>query len=275
MQLNSTIGIGFRKEIAEETLALGKNQIGFLELAPENWMGLGGRPRQLLLQAIEKYPLTCHGLSLSLGSPEPLDQCFLQELKQFFAEVPVQLYSEHLSYCKCGNAHLYDLLPMPFTEEAITHVCGRIRQAQDFLERPIAIENISYYTSTAPQMSEAEFLTRVVEESGCLLLLDVNNVYVNSFNHAYDPYEFLRNIPLEKVAHIHIAGHEKVAPDLIIDTHAEAINDPVYQLLEWTLNRIDPVPILLERDAKFDDFAGLIGEVDALKAIVERVYALR
>ncbi|MBS0628821.1 MAG: DUF692 domain-containing protein [Verrucomicrobia bacterium] len=274
-QLSSAVGIGFRKEIAEETLALAKSQIGFLEVAPENWMGLGGRSRQLLERAIEKFPLTCHGLSLSLGSPEPLDECFLRELKQFFAQLPVCLYSEHLSYCKCGNAHLYDLLPMPFNEEAVAHVAKRIRKVQDFLERPIAIENISYYYSCEPQISEAEFLTRVVEESDCGLLLDVNNVYVNAFNHGYDPYQFLENIPLEKVVHIHIAGHEKVAPDLIIDTHAEPIIDPVYQLLEWTLNHIDPVPILLERDSKFDDFAALIEEVEALKGIVERVYALK
>ncbi len=275
MQLTPSIGIGFRKEIAEETLSLEGDKVSFLELAPENWMGLGGRFRELLLQAIEKFPLTSHGLSLSLGSPEPLDWEFLKQLKQFFREVPIQLYSEHLSYCKCGNAHLYDLLPMPFTEEAITHVAARIRQVQDYLERQIAIENVSYYCAIAPQMSEAEFLSRVVEESNCALLLDVNNVYVNAFNHKYDPYEFLQSIPLEKVAYIHMAGHEQVSEDLIIDTHAEAIIDPVFRLFEWTLNQIQPVPVLLERDSKFDDFAGLMSEVEALQQILDKCYSLK
>lgn len=275
MQLKAAVGIGFRSEIAEETLCLEGDRVAFLELAPENWMGLGGRFRELLLQAIEKFPLTSHGLSLSLGSPEPLDWEFLKRVKQFFAEVPIQLYSEHLSYCKCGNAHLYDLLPMPFTEEAITHVAERIRQVQDFLERQIAIENVSYYCPIAPEMSEAEFLSRVVEESNCSLLLDVNNVYVNAFNHKYDPYEFLRSIPLEKVVYIHMAGHEQVSEDLIIDTHAHSIVDPVYQLFEWTLNHVAPVPILLERDGKFDDFEGLMSEVETLQKIVDHIHVAK
>jgi len=247
-QLTASVGIGLRREIAEETLGLAKDRLGFLELAPENWLGLGGRFYDLLLQAIEKYPLTCHGLSLSLGSPEPLDLGFLKQLKAFFSEVPIQLYSEHLSFCKCGNAHLYDLLPLPFTEEAVGHVSERIKYVQDYLGMQIAIENISYYCPLAPEMGEAEFLSRVALESGCSLLLDVNNVYVNAFNHKYDPYAFLQSIPLDKVSYIHIAGHEKVADDLIIDTHAQAIIPPVYQLLEWVVERIKPVPILLERD---------------------------
>lgn len=251
MQLKPAVGIGFRCEIAEETLSLKGDEVSFLELAPENWIGIGGRFRQLLEQAIEKFPLTSHGLSLSLGSPEPLDWEFLKKVKAFFAEVPIQLYSEHLSYCKCGNAHLYDLLPIPFTEEAIAHVVSRIGQVQDFLGRQLAIENVSYYCPIAPEMSEAEFITRIVEESGCHLLLDVNNVYVNAFNHRYDPYQFLESIPLSKVSYIHMAGHEKVAEDLIIDTHADAIIGPVFELFEWTLQRIEPVPVLLERDGKF------------------------
>lgn len=262
------VGIGFRAEIAEEILDLPNGEISFVELAPENWIGIGGKFRQILQGAIEKYPITCHGLSLSLGSPEPLDWIFIKQLKQFFTDVPIQLYSEHLSYCKCGNAHLYDLLPIPFTEEAVVHVSSRIREVQDVLERQISIENISYYCSVAPRMEEAEFLSRVVEESGCSLLLDINNVYVNSFNHGYDPYEFLKKIPLEKVAYIHMAGHKMVAPDLIIDTHAEPIIDPVFKLFEWAFRQIDPVPVLLERDEGFDDFEGLIGEIKSLKAIV-------
>lgn len=267
------VGLGFRTEIAEETLALDNNAIAFLELAPENWMQLGGRHRQLLQRVMEKFPITCHGLSLSLGSPEPLDWDFIKQLKIFFKEFPIQLYSEHLSYCKCGNAHLYDLLPIPFTDEAVSHVVSRIKQVQDFLEIKIAIENVSYYCPIHPEMQESEFLSRVVNESGCNLLLDVNNVYVNAFNHRYDPYEFLKKIPLDKVAYIHIAGHEKVAPDLIIDTHGDPIIDPVFQLFEWTAQHVSPVPVLLERDFNFDDFEGLIAEVGMLNKIINPYWA--
>jgi uncharacterized protein (UPF0276 family) len=266
------VGLGFRMEIIRETLALDNSPVAFLELAPENWMELGGRHRQLLQQAMEKFPITCHGLSLSLGSPEPLDWEFIKKLKTFFQKFPIQLYSEHLSYCKCGNAHMYDLLPIPFTEEAVSHVVSRIKQVQDFLERKIAIENVSYYCPVHPEMKEAEFLSRVVKESDCNLLLDVNNVYVNSFNHHYDPYEFLKQIPLDKVTYIHMAGHKKVSPDLIIDTHGHSIIDPVFQLFEWVVQRIAPVPVLLERDFNFDDFEGLIAEVDQLDQILNKYW---
>jgi uncharacterized protein (UPF0276 family) len=206
---------------------------------------------------------------LSLGSPEPLDWDFLKELKRFFAEVPVRLYSEHLSYCKCDNAHLYDLLPIPFREEAVDHVAQRIRQVQDFLERKIAIENVSYYSPVAPEMDEATFLRAVVEKSDCLLLLDVNNCYVNGFNHGYDPRRFIEQLPLEKVAYIHMAGHEQKSEELIIDTHGHAIVEPVYELFEWTVQKIEPVPVLLERDFNFDDFAEIQNELNLLQKIVD------
>lgn len=267
-----SVGIGFRWEIAEKILDLEENQIQFLEFAPENWMGIGGKYRQLLLRAIEKYPIMCHGLSLSMGSPEPMDWEFVEQLKEFFSQIPLHLYSEHLSYCKCQNAHLYDLLPLPFTEEAIFHVASRIREVQDFLERPIAIENVSYYCAIEPQMEEAEFLSRVIEESGCLLLLDVNNVFVNASNHGYDPYDFLRRIPLEKVAYIHMAGHEQISPEFILDSHAHSIVQPVYQLFDWVVQQIQPVPVLLERDSNFADFEGLIAETERLKAIMSQYW---
>ncbi|MGE5196133.1 MAG: DUF692 domain-containing protein [Anaerolineae bacterium] len=266
------VGLGFRREIIQKILGLENRELDFVELAPENWMGIGGKYKRLLLRALEKYPITCHGLSLSLGSPEPLDWEFIKGIKKFFEETKIQFYSEHLSYCKCGNAHLYDLLPIPFTEEAIFHVASRIKQIQDFLEMPIAIENVSYYCSVAPQMEEAEFLSRIVEESNCLLLLDINNVFVNAFNHQYDPYAFLKKIPLKKVAYIHMAGHQKVSPDLIIDTHGNPIIDPVYQLFEWAVQQLEPVPVLLERDFNLDDFEGLMGEVATLREIINKYW---
>ena len=267
------IGLGFRREIATEILTLEGNELAFVEVSPENWMNIGGRFRRQLFEVVEKFPLTCHGLSLSLGSPEPLDWEFLKGLKSFFTEFPVRLYSEHLSYSKCGNAHSYDLLPIPFTEEAVRHVVCRIKEVQDFLERRIAIENISYYCPVAPEMEEAEFLTRVAEESDCDLLLDVNNVYVNAFNHQYDPYEFLKKIPLERVASMHMAGHNKVSEDLIIDSHGHSIIDPVYHLFEWVIQRLKPVPVLLERDSNFENFKELIAEVETLQAIANKHWA--
>lgn len=268
------VGIGLRWEIAEEILAVKSDLLTFLEFAPENWMGIGGRYRQLFLEAIERYPIICHGLSLSLGSPEPLDWAFIRQMKDFFLQIPLRLYSEHLSYCKCKNAHLYDLLPIPFTEEAVFHVASRIKQVQDFLERPIAIENVSYYCSIEPQMEEAEFLSRVVEESNCLLLLDVNNIYVNASNHAYNPYDFIQKIPLDKVAYIHMAGHEKKS-DFILDTHANPIVEPVYQLFESVIQQIQPVPVLLERDFHFEDFQGLITEIENLQAIMNKYWVAK
>jgi len=265
------VGLGFRRDLADEILGLTGNRPQFLELAPENWMGMGGYWGKKLQQAAEKYPIICHGLSLSLGSPEPLDREFLKQIKIFLREFPVQMYSEHLSFSKCDNAHFYDLLPIPFREDAVRHVAQRIRQVQDYLERPLAIENISYYTTVTAEMSEAEFIRAVVEESGCNLLLDINNVYVNAFNHHYDAREFISRLPLERVTNIHMAGHEQVSPDLIVDTHGQAIIDPVYELYEWTIRKIKPVPVLLERDFNFPQISELQDELSRIQRITEQV----
>ena len=223
------VGLGLRRDIAEEIL---DNKIltpDFLEFAPENWMGMGGAWLKVMERALEAYPITCHGLSLSLGSPEELDWEFIGELKEFLDTYKVGIYSEHLSYTKSKNAHLYDLLPIPFRQDAIDHVVDRIRRVQDRLERPLAIENVSYYTPVAAEMTEVEFVSEIVDRAGCNLLLDVNNVYVNAFNHNYDAKDFIGKLPLDKVAYIHMAGHEKVAPDLIIDTTCRLII-PIIQL---------------------------------------------
>jgi len=187
----------------------------------------------------------------------------------------VEIYSEHLSYTKCSNAHMYDLLPIPFREDAVYHVAERIRQVQDFLERKMAIENVSYYTPVAPEMTEQEFVNKIVDEAGCNLLLDVNNVYVNAFNHHYDAKEFITGLPLDKVAYIHMAGHEQVEEDLIIDTHGEPIIDPVYELFEWTIERMDPVPVLLERDYNFSELRALQAELAKLKNITTKAWGIK
>ncbi len=265
-----SVGIGFRKEFADEFLASKNFKPDFIELAPENWMKIGGYWKKILNQLADKYPITSHGLSLSIGSPEKLDKQFLSDVKQFLEEYNVQVYSEHLSFSKCDNAHLYDLLPIPFTEDAVKHVSKKIKQAQDFLGRKIAIENVSYYTPVAAQMDEATFIKSIVDESGCDLLLDINNVYVNAFNHKYEAKNFIQNLPLHKVAYIHMAGHTKVSNDLIIDTHGEAIIDPVYDLFNWAIDKISPAPVLLERDFNIPELTELDDELNNLKAIVNK-----
>lgn len=262
-------GLGFRRDLADCLLNPELPAPRFVELAPENWMNIGGKWARTFSKVLDRYPLTCHGLSLSLGSPEPLDWEFLKRLKNFFAEFPVLLYSEHLSYSKCDNAHLYDLLPIPFREDAVKHVASRIREVQDFLGRKIAIENVSYYTPVAPELDEATFIRAVVEESDCNLLLDVNNVYVNAFNHRYDAKEFLSKLPLDRVVYIHMAGHEQKTPELIIDTHGAPIIDPVFDLFSWTLERVPPVPVLLERDFNFPDYPELFAELSNLQTIID------
>ena len=268
--MKGKVGIGLRRDIAEEILESRILTPDFLEFAPENWMGVGGNWNRTLKEAVSAYPVTCHGLSLSLGSSEDLDWNFIVELKRFLDENRVEIFSEHLSYTKSQNAHLYDLLPIPFRKDAVEHVADRIRQVQDFLERPLAIENVSYYTPVAAEMTEFEFISEIVEKANCNLLLDVNNVYVNAFNHGYDAREFIGQLPLDRVAYIHMAGHEQVEPDLIIDTHGRPIADPVYELFEWTIQKMEPVPVLLERDYNFEELDELQGELMHLKTLIAK-----
>lgn len=266
--MKKNVGIGFRKDFAEEFLTSDILHPAFVELAPENWMGIGGYWKKTIKQVAEKYPITAHGLSLSIGSPEPLDWVFLKQVKEFIREYDIQIYSEHLSFSKCDNAHLYDLLPIPFREDTIRHVADRIRQVQNFLEMKIAIENVSYYTPVAAEMSELEFINTIIKEADCNLLLDVNNVFVNAFNHQYNAKEFIQGLPLDKVSYIHMAGHEQVEPDLIIDTHGEDIIEPVYDLFDYTTQRIQPVPVLLERDFNIPALQHLQSEINELEKIV-------
>jgi uncharacterized protein (UPF0276 family) len=262
------VGIGYRKDFAEEFLQSDVLKPSFIEVAPENWMGIGGYWKRLLEKALEKYPLFTHGLSLSIGSPDELDFELLKHIKRFINETNAKVYSEHLSYSKCDNAHLYDLLPIPFTEDAVKHVSERIRIVQDFLESKIAMEIVSYYTPVAPEMTEIEFINAVLEEADCDLLLDVNNVYVNSFNHKYDAKEFISQLPLHRVNYIHMAGHEKVAEELIIDTHGEAIIDSVYDLFQFTMERLErDVPVLLEREFNIPELEEMQIEIQYLANI--------
>lgn len=272
MNLSGKTGIGFRKDFAEEFLNENILNPNFIEVAPENWIDMGGYWKKIFDKVTARYPLLCHGLSLSIGSPDELDWEFLKKLKVFLKEYDVQVYSEHLSYAKCDNAHLYDLLPIPFTEDAVKHAAERIRKVQDFLERKLAIENVSYYTTVAPELDEASFISAIAREADCNLLLDVNNIYVNSFNHKYGAKDFLHKLPLERVAYIHMAGHLQVEEDLIIDTHGENIIDPVFELFEYTLHHVKPVPVLLERDFNFPAYDELQGEMDKLQGICNKIW---
>ena len=264
------VGIGFRRDFSEDLLKGKVLKPDFVEFAPENWMGMGGYWKKIIDQAVDKYPVNCHGLSLSIGSPEELDWNFIRELKEFLDHYKVNVYSEHLSYTKAANAHVYDLLPIPFRKDAVNHVSDRLKKVQDFLGRRIAIENVSYYTPVAAEMDEADFINSIVRESDCELLLDVNNVFVNAFNHNYDAKSFIEKLPLDKVAYIHMAGHEQVEPDLIIDTHGQPIIDPVYKLFDWTIQRIKPVPVLLERDYNYEDLEQMKQEMDVLRKITKK-----
>lgn len=262
------VGIGYRKDFAEAFLQSSTLQPAFIEVAPENWIGVGGFWNKKFREALEKYPLFTHGLSLSIGSPDELDFAFLKKLKQFLASTEALVYSEHLSYAKCDNAHLYDLLPIPFTSDAVAHVSERIKTVQDLLERKMAIEIVSYYSPVAPELSEIDFINAILEAADCDLLLDVNNVYVNSFNHRYDAKAFIDQLPMERVRYIHMAGHEQVSDTLIIDTHGEAIIDPVYNLFDYTMRRLGrDVPVLLERDFNIPELEELQEEINRLNTI--------
>ncbi|MGB1978400.1 MAG: DUF692 domain-containing protein, partial [Pseudoalteromonas tetraodonis] len=205
----------------------------------------------------------CHGLSLSIGSPEPLDLEFVKSLKPFFDTHNIKVYSEHLSYCS-GKGHMYDLMPIPFTEEAIKHVVSRVKQVQDILERPLALENVSYYGAPGQQLTELEFTNAILEQADCQLLLDVNNIYVNSVNHGYDAHAFLAALPTNRIAYAHVAGHYNEAEDLIIDTHGADVIDPVWQLLDSAYETHGVFPTLLERDFNIPPINVLTKELDII-----------
>jgi len=259
-------GLGLKRELISQLQdEFGNNStasINFLEIAPENWIGVGGHAGKQLAWFAERYPIACHGLSLSLGGPDPLNKAFLQQVKKFLDQHRIPLYTEHLSYCSDGG-YLYDLLPIPFTEEAVHYVSKRIRRAQEILERRIAVENASFYVA-APisEMDELSFLRAVLEEADCDLHLDINNIYVNSVNFGFDPHAFLRGLPGERIIYAHVAGHDQEAPDLIIDTHGQDVIDPVWALLEEAYRLYGVFPTLLERDINIPPLPRLMREVD-------------
>ena len=263
-------GLGLRRELIPALKVQVPAAINFFEIAPENWIDLGGALGRDLRQFSERFPMVCHGLSLSLGGPAPLDEVFLKRVKDFLKQHDISLYTEHLSYCS-DDGHLYDLLPIPFTAEAVSYVAERIRRTQDILQRRIAVENASYYVG-APiaELSEIEFIRAVLDEADCLLHLDVNNIYVNSINHKYDPVAFLHALPAERISYIHTAGHYVEAEDLIVDTHGADVIDPVWDLLEETYRTFGVHPTLLERDFNIPPLQELVKEVEHIAQLQQR-----
>ena len=260
----SDAGLGFRRELIEPLKSGVPEAIRFFELAPENWAGIGGKSARDLHHFSERYPFVCHGLSLSLGGPAPLDEALLRRIRSFMAEHGMTLYTEHLSWS--GNdGQLYDLLPIPLTEGAVKWTVGRINRAQDILGMRIGIENASYYVAPpGAEMSEGEFIGAIVREADCLLHLDVNNIYVNSRNFGFDALAFLDALPLERTGYVHVAGHYVEPDGLLIDTHGAGVVDPVWSLLEAAYGRIGPVPTCLERDFNIPDLRQLTAEVEII-----------
>ncbi len=258
-------GLGLRRGLLRDLQAVTTNQIDFLEVAPENWIGVGGRFGRQFEHFAERFPLLCHGLSLSIGSPAALDIEFLKNIKTFLDRYGVSCYSEHLSYCS-DSGHLYDLMPIPFTEEAVRYVAKRVRRVQEVLERRMVLEHISAYVAQAGEMNELEFLCAVLEEADCDLLIDVNNVFVNSVNFDFDPRDYIRGLPSKRIAYGHIAGHFVEAEDLRIDTHGSAIIDEVWALLDFAYEVHGVFPTLLERDFNFPGTAALLAEIERIKS---------
>jgi len=267
-------GLGLRRALLGPLVDQSPDQIGFMEVAPENWIGVGGRFGRQFRRVTERHAFVCHGLSLNLGGPAPLDEAFLHRVKQFLDTHRIRSYSEHLSYC-ADDGHLYDLMPIPFTGDAVAHVAARIRRTQDILERRIAIENVSYYAAPGKEMEEIEFINAVLAEADCDLLLDVNNIYVNSINHRYDAEAFLKALPGERIAYAHVAGHYVEAEDLRVDTHGADVIDPVWELLGKAYEHFGVFPTLLERDFNIPPLADLLSEMDTISGLQNRATEVR
>ncbi len=267
-------GLGLRRKLLDPLMADPPDDVDFMEVAPENWIHVGGNLGKKLRFFTERYPFLIHGLSLSIGAPSPLDEQLVRDIRDFMAEHDIRLYSEHLSYCG-DDGQLYDLMPIPFTEEAVRYVAERVRRVQDILGQRMALENVSYYTPIDTSMSEREFLLAVLQEADCDLMLDINNIVVNSINHRYDASEFLRAMPATRIRYFHLAGHHVEDEDLRIDTHGSPVDAQAWALLEEAYGLFGPVPTLLERDFNFPPMRVLLDEVRRIKALQQACDARR
>lgn len=261
----SGAGLGLRRGLTS-ALSEYPSNIDFMEVAPENWIHVGGALGKTFRAFTERYPMVLHGLSLSIGSPSDLDETLVRDIKQFMRTHGITTYTEHLTYCS-DDGHLYDLMPIPFTQEAADYVAERILRVQDILGQRIGMENASYYAAVGQQMSELDFINYVVEKADCEFLLDLNNIYVNSVNHGYDAHDFLAGLPADRIAYAHVAGHYNEADDLIVDTHGSTVIDPVWDLLDTAYTQFGVFPTLLERDFNFPPIEELLAEIDKIHTI--------
>lgn len=263
----SGVGLGLRRGLVDTLKPYDSSQINFMEVAPENWINVGGAMGKKFRSYTERFDFMSHGLSLSLGSPAPLDVEFIKSVKSFLKDHGIKAYSEHLSYCGDHGGHMYDLMPIPFTEESIKYVAKRIKQVQDIIEDTLIVENVSTYAEPDKQMQEIEFLNAVLEEADCHLLLDVNNVYVNSINHGFDCFNYIDNIPAERIKYIHVAGHYEESDNLLVDTHGAPVKNDVWELLKYTYTKFGVIPTLLERDFNLPPIEELMAEINMIKQL--------
>lgn len=271
--MSPPVGLGFRRDLAESILGAPTSSFDFMEVAPENFLGFGGQRRRLLARLQERWPILAHGLALSLGGHDPWDSSHLDELAAFMEEIETPHYSDHLCLSSAQGSHSHELLPLPLTREKARHLADRIREISGTMPIPFAVENISAYGRwPEDELTEAEFVTEVIERADCGLLLDVNNLFVNASNFGFKAEEMLDRMPLEATVQIHIAGHTLRQDGLRIDTHAEPIIEDVYSLLRRALPRTGPVPILLERDDRFPPLSELLEEVEAIRRIGREVF---
>lgn len=259
-------GIGLRREIADDLAAAPDGSFDFLEVAPENWIRVGGRYAKTLRALTERVPLALHGLSLNIGGFAPIDLELVNSIGLFIKQHQCPIYSEHLSYCG-DHGHLYDLMPIPFRRDAVRFVAERIARVQDVLGQRIALENVSYYAAPQQEIPEVDFINAVVKQADCNILLDVNNVYVNSVNHGYDAKAFMQRLPADRIVYMHVGGHLFETQDLRVDTHGDSIVEPVWQLLRDAYQMFGVVPTLLERDFNFPPMAELMGEVAQVRCV--------
>ena len=269
------VGLGLRHDMANELLERAPSEVRWLEIHPENYVGRGGRFAESLERGMDRWAVVPHGLTLCFGATERFEPSYTKELKALLDRIDAPWYSDHLCFAEVGGLYLHDLLPLPFTREAVEVAAARVRELRDAIERPVAVENVSYYADPAPrEMDEPQFVNAVLEAADAKLLLDVNNVYVNSINHGFDPRPYVDRIPPERVVQIHVAGHFTRKDGIIIDTHGEPMCEGVYELLEYTLERLGPVPVLLERDQNIPPLDELLAEVRRLSDIYDRATAM-
>lgn len=264
-------GLGLRTEHYQELLDQRPRDIGWLEVISENYLVAGGKPLHFLDRLRADYPMAMHGVSLSIGSADPLRMDYLKRLRELARRVEPAWISDHLCFTASGGRQSHDLLPLPLCEAAARHVASRVRQVQDFLGRRLLLENVSSYVRhAADEMDEAGFVRAVAEEADCLLLLDVNNVYVSSRNHGVDAHAYLDRLPVDRVAQMHLAGHQDLG-DIVVDTHDHPVRDEVWQLYDHALRRFGAVPTLLERDDDIPPLAQLLPEVRRIGSALAEV----